>query len=91
MGATGISGLIEVIRPRRSSRLSTECLPARSRANWGIKDQNPDPPTNVDYLVLDTRLNVDSLPVLTRLLGPGGGFQVTYRAGSVLVAKRTNR
>ncbi|HLX87672.1 MAG TPA: DUF2079 domain-containing protein, partial [Acidimicrobiales bacterium] len=58
-------------------------------ANWGIKDHNPDPPSNVDYLVLDTSLNPDSAPLLQSLLAPGGGFTVIYRSGNVLVADRS--
>ena len=56
--------------------------------NWGIADRNPDPPTNVNWLVIDTELNGDMAPLLARLTAPSGPFRVVFREGTVLVAHR---
>jgi uncharacterized membrane protein len=58
-------------------------------ANWGIDDQHLDPTSNVQYLVLDTDLNQDMDPLLESLIQPGGPFQVIFRAGPALVARRS--
>lgn len=55
--------------------------------NWGIANRDPDPVTNVDWLVLD--LDVDQEPLLrVELTGTGGDFVPVYDDGTVLVAKR---
>jgi uncharacterized membrane protein len=58
--------------------------------NWGIRDLNTHPPTNVDYLVLDTGINAETQPLFDGLVASGGGFVVVYRGGPVVVAKRVS-
>jgi hypothetical protein len=57
-------------------------------ANWGIDDRHPDPPTNVNYLVLDTQLNQDHADLYAALTGPGGPFVTIFQEGSIVVARR---
>jgi uncharacterized membrane protein len=56
--------------------------------NWGIADRNPDPPSNVQWLVVDTNLNGDTAPLLAHLTTGSGPFRVTFRDGPVIVAHR---
>jgi uncharacterized membrane protein len=54
---------------------------------WGL-DRNPDPPSNVDYLVLDTGVNTGTAALLNTLIGPGGQFSVVFEDNGILVAHR---
>lgn len=55
--------------------------------NWGIANRDPDPVTNVEWLILD--LTVDQEPLLrVELTGAGGDFVPVYDDGTVLVARR---
>jgi hypothetical protein len=54
---------------------------------WGL-DRNPDPTSNVDYLVLDTGVNTGTAALLNTLVGPGGQFSVVFEDNGILVAHR---
>ena len=56
--------------------------------NWGIADRNPDPPSNVQWLVLDTNLNQDTAPLISQLTTGSGPFRVFFARGPVIVAHR---
>ena len=56
---------------------------------WGVKGENPHPPSGVDYLVLDPRLVGDSYRGLfNSLIRPGGEFESVYQAPDLVVARR---
>ena len=59
--------------------------------NWGIANRDPDPTSNVDWLVLD--LGVDQEPALRLGLtgGPSSEFVPVSDDGITLVAKRRAR
>ena len=57
-------------------------------ANWGIEDKHPADPRSVDYLVLDTGLNTEQAGLIDQLTAPDGEFQVVYRSGNILLARR---
>jgi hypothetical protein len=56
--------------------------------NWGIGDRNPDPPSNVQWLVLDTTLNTDTAGLIAQLTTGSGPLRVVFREGPVIVAHR---
>ncbi|MFI5042456.1 MAG: DUF2079 domain-containing protein, partial [Acidimicrobiales bacterium] len=56
-------------------------------AYWGL-DRNPDPQSNVDYLVLDTNTNASTASLLNNLIAPGGQFAVVFDDDGVVVAHR---
>lgn len=56
---------------------------------WGVKGENPHPPSGVDYLVVDPRLVGDAYRGLFEsLTRPGGEFQPVYQAPDLVVARR---
>lgn len=59
------------------------------RQYYGLSDADPMPnPAVVQYLVIDTGLNPEQMPLLRRLTGPGGEFQVVFETSGTLLAKR---
>jgi uncharacterized membrane protein len=56
--------------------------------NWGIGDRHPDPPSNVEWLVLDTNLNQDTAPLISQLTSSSGPFRVVFAQRTLIVAHR---
>ena len=56
--------------------------------NWGVKDENPHDPADVDWLLID-RLQMHDIdkPILARLVG-NGEFAVRFEEQNILVAER---
>jgi uncharacterized membrane protein len=56
--------------------------------NWGIANRDPDPTTNVDWLVLDLAVDQEARLRVQLTGGPAAEFVPVYDDGTVLVAKR---
>jgi uncharacterized membrane protein len=57
-------------------------------AHWGVRDENPPPPSVVDYLVVDTDLLGNSSDLFRRLTSPIGDFEPVYERSRIIVARR---
>jgi uncharacterized membrane protein len=59
------------------------------RANYGVDaTKPPEDPKKVQYLVLDTGINIEDRPLFDRLTGPGGSFRVIFERDGAVLAKR---
>jgi hypothetical protein len=57
-------------------------------ANWGIRDENPGDPNNVDYLLIDLLVTGDDRELYRSLVDSDGPFEVIFSENQIELAKR---